>query len=578
MRLTFLSDDAPQNAGISEEMFLFDAIEDLHKELWQSRLDADDLDAIDEMAHKYWSLAGVHKRMALARLIGATYGGVQLGFAAEVDQANDLEHSCQDIIDLIRRWKKLEDQIAQIKQKLAQDQSNVDQDLQQKKLQQFNDAFGRSAAYDGSPDNAGANFLGNLGQAGVGSALEDQKAQQLKKDIGDKADAASKRRLHGIRRPRPRIRGNGSVKWAPTTSAGWLMRTSRKTGLCSTAWRKSTTTTASSGITPARRSWKKRTHSWCAERCKSSLSVPYDRDNRRAKAEELLRVAKECARAARLVPPIRAYDGSRIKILTCAALLAERAAQIELEGESWGAAYSPAAAYAVRLIDACESFKEHISLSGFRREWRAWALGQSGRVNDGIQQALAVREQQQKFPEYGFNLARLYGYRNNRVNNHAVDAQEAMTWLDFAVRMGWNDIAGMNKNPDFQSVRQSVETAKSFKELTKLQVVGAPAAGPPQFAANGLVRLQGPLENVVFTNKSAYRLTHVTITVNVIVPSPRAGVAVAYQDVTYDKEFLWINASASVNLEGILKDVNTRGWKYRGVKVQCDQGKAEALQ
>jgi hypothetical protein len=266
-------------------------------------------------------------------------------------------------------------------------------------------------------------------------------------------------------------------------------------------------------------------------------------DKKLEHAEKILALARECVDAVRQVPKDQAYEWVRLELLARACLIACTAAEVELAGEGWGKNYSHAAAYAVRLIDCYNEAPNHYELTGLLREYRAWALLQSGRPEEALEQARNVPQHRQDKPRYGVNLARAYCCCEGKDNT-----RKAMDALERAVKVGgFADIRELRTNPDFERVRFA-ETAR-FKALTALEHVSSRDGN-----------------DLLLTNKSAYSWTRVKVTLTV-------STANGAKTVQAPQLFSCVAPEEKVRVKDLFKDVGPIAPGMGAVVVDCDQKK-----
>jgi hypothetical protein len=220
----------------------------------------------------------------------------------------------------------------------------------------------------------------------------------------------------------------------------------------------------------------------------------------------------------------------------------------ELEGESWGKAFSPDASYAVRLIDSFLGQLPNVyELSGIIREERAWSLMQCGRIDESLDQALKIEKLRERNAQYCCNLARLYSFRN--------ETNLAMIWLEKAIRScGFSDIQELKRWPDLAAVRNG--NGRKFNDLTKVLIS---YATKPVGSGVG-TRYQ----NLSITNRSAFALTHVTVKAKVLTSKGEV------TTITWPKFIDRIEPDEEIPLKNFFKDLTLLDIKPT---VECDQNR-----
>ena len=519
-----------------EAAFLFFAIEQLQKDLESPNLDEDDLGVIEETARKYRSLAGAD-RPKLADL-------------------------CLGVLDLAQRRKKRDARIAASWATLQEDRQQAMADFRRAEVANLVSGFKDVNADSSDELILSLLFVGAKVQVGhlVVEQLTRGRLQQFSgkakadidealKDYEQDADALRKRLCdvghdHFGRPPFEEVEKRRSL-------LATLGSNNDRDGVAKFY----AETPDQEKMNPFR----------ISERCLAAAQVRVDKDKRRQKSEDLLRLAKECARAIRLVPPARVFDRPRLTILYRAALLACWAADAELEGESWAGTYSPAAAYAVRLIDAFNGYGDFFELSGEVREWRAWALAQCGRPDEALDQALKVADLRKDRPEFGVKLARLYCRRGGTADAKA-NAKKAMHWLEVAVKSaGFLDIPELKRNPDLGPVRGLESMA--FENLTEVRADGKPLTPAPM-----AFRPPPPATDFEVTNNSAFALTNVAVKVDVSIVT-NGGRNARPKTLTTPEVFPRIEPGQTVVVSDIFKDL-APGWVYsKRYSVECDQNR-----
>jgi hypothetical protein len=156
---------------------------------------------------------------------------------------------------------------------------------------------------------------------------------------------------------------------------------------------------------------------------------------------KLFDLARQMVEAARLLPAGAVFDFDRADLLRSAASLACLAATAETKKGEWSWAFSPRAAYAVRLLDRCASLDGTKSLAaadptGQLREQRGVALLLVGQAEEAYQQAREI-EKLRDSPASHVTLARLLVAREKRTDD---DALRALQHLDAAFRGGFTDV------------------------------------------------------------------------------------------------------------------------------------------
>ncbi len=528
-------DLTPDSAlGADETAFLFSAIEQLQKDLESSAMD--DLGVIEETARKYRSLAGAdHPKLA------------------------DL---CLGVLDLVQRRKERDDRIATSLVTLQEDRKQAIADFHRAEVANFVSGFKDVDADSSDELILSLLFAGARVQAGhlVVEQWTRGRLEQLSVKAKADIDEALKDYEQDADAWRKQLCEVGHDDFGRPT----FEEVEKQRGLFATL-RSNNDRGGVAKFYVETADQEKMNPFRISERCLAAAQVPVAKDKRRQKSENLLRLAKECARAVRLVPPERVFDRPRLTILYRAALLACEAADAELEGESWVGAYSPAAAYAVRLIDVFNGYSRFFELSGELRERRAWALAQCGRPDEAFDQAVAVKDLRKDQPEFGVKLARLYCRRGGTADAKA-NAKEAMRWLDIAVRSaGFVDILELKRNPDLGPVRGLQSMA--FNGLTEVRADGKPLTPVPMAFSQ-----PPPTTDFEVTNNSAFALTNVTVKVDVSIVT-NGGRNAKPKTLTTPEVFARIEPGQTVVVADIFKDL-APGWVYsKRYSVECDQNR-----
>jgi hypothetical protein len=165
---------------------------------------------------------------------------------------------------------------------------------------------------------------------------------------------------------------------------------------------------------------------------------------RSAQAEKLFDLATKAVDAVRYVPPGRLYDPDRADVLKTAGGLACMAAMLDSPNDTWRCAFSPKAAYAVRLLERAKTL--NLDQSGQVREQLAVAYALAGRPAEAIRLAEEIRGTRKGSVPFLITLARLLAL-NDR-------ARDGLDVIQDAVTQGYTDILfhrggrGVHRAPD----------------------------------------------------------------------------------------------------------------------------------
>jgi hypothetical protein len=261
------------------------------------------------------------------------------------------------------------------------------------------------------------------------------------------------------------------------------------------------------------------------EICQIESVLPHLDDKKHA--QEIFARAQSCLKGLRLVPPGKFYDRDRYHILWAIADLVMDAVYLEIGDQSWASAYNPKAAFVVRLLDQAAAYG-FVDLGGEVREERAWALILSGRLTEGLQQAVEIQELRKNSPQFFYNLARAYGASKN--------SKEALRCVEQAVRLGFSDMKALRRHPDLDSLR----VLKAFSAATRIN-----AEAEVYFGRRPLFGGSTPVSNVVrVTNRSSFALSNVKLRLELsLPPSTRKQVfSTTAEQLSPNQTFTWNNA------------------------------------
>ncbi|MBN9119321.1 MAG: hypothetical protein J0I06_09195 [Planctomycetes bacterium] len=228
-----------------------------------------------------------------------------------------------------------------------------------------------------------------------------------------------------------------------------------------------------------------------------------------ARADELFALAERAAAAVRLVPPGEVFAYERMEVLRVAVRLACLAAAADAGDGFWCRAFSPRAAYAVRLVDRMGAL-DRLDVSGEVREQRAVALLLVGRVPEALDQALKIGELRKTSATYHYTLARLYSVRSFDPEVRALPAKDrprygkmALDSLREAFKFGFSDLRELKeemRDGDFCGLFSDPESRAAVPALLRPAVTYS------------VPDLQGRDGRIVVSvvNRSEFTLTNVT--------------------------------------------------------------------
>ena len=193
------------------------------------------------------------------------------------------------------------------------------------------------------------------------------------------------------------------------------------------------------------------------------------------------------------MPKRAIYDKSRYLALRNAAFCADRAAVEEIGSHSRATARNPAAAYEVRLLDACLMYHSS-DIDGEIGSDRAWALMMSGNLNEALKQASAVATLQKNDLRFVYNYSRLLSSTG--------DTKHAFDWFSYAVKdLGFICIELAKSDPDLEAMRNAYPI--DFKYLTT-----------PRVSATVDWGVIGN-DEVIIKNESSFPLHNATLNLNI---------------------------------------------------------------
>jgi hypothetical protein len=205
--------------------------------------------------------------------------------------------------------------------------------------------------------------------------------------------------------------------------------------------------------------------------------------------QQMISFSNRCVAAASLVPTGGIYDEYRAWFLYLAGDIANRASTKEIGDRSWVAAGNRTAAHAVGLWNECLKFAPN-DPAGEYGELRAWALMQSGHLNEALRQARLVEPLRRNTLRFAYNFARLLSCTGEH------DASFA--YFEHAVRnLGYNAILQAKRDPDLRAMRSAHK--REFDNLTAVRWGWRINYGAWGFN-----------DDILITNNSAFALTNVT--------------------------------------------------------------------
>jgi hypothetical protein len=204
------------------------------------------------------------------------------------------------------------------------------------------------------------------------------------------------------------------------------------------------------------------------------------------KPADVMRDARECVEAARLVPEGMVYDSYRATFLACAADLAATAASRDWFADSRYSYGSPLAKEAVRIC------RTRLAYDGDLSDWGKYELARALNFAGFHGEALATASKAQKLyrnPGFAYDYACLM----------SLDGQTklALEWLEFSFKLGGSNVAWAKQDPELAKVR--TQQAEGFTRLTQVKW--------------GWTIKYGVFnDDIVLENNSPFPLTNVTLT------------------------------------------------------------------
>ena len=168
------------------------------------------------------------------------------------------------------------------------------------------------------------------------------------------------------------------------------------------------------GRAPSGRGTTRRTRSPCSTRTTRRRSWRSGRGKQQA--DKLFDLAQKAVDAVRYVPPGPVYDPDRADVLRTAGGLACMAAMLDSPDDSWRAAYSPKASYAVRLLERAKTI--HLDQGGQVREQLAVAYALAGRPAEAARLANQIKGSRKGSVAFLITLVRLHGDQREPQGRH----------------------------------------------------------------------------------------------------------------------------------------------------------------
>lgn len=266
---------------------------------------------------------------------------------------------------------------------------------------------------------------------------------------------------------------------------------------------------------------------------------------RPAQAEKLFDLAQRAVDAVKYVPPGAVYDPDRADVLRSAAGLACMAALLDSPDDSWRAAYSPKAAYAVRLLERARGYG--LDQTGQMREQLTFALALAGRHDEAARLAEEIKGSRKGSVSFLITLARLLAISDNH--------KEALDALQDAINLGYNDVAFIGKNNDFTSLRRD---STRFNTFTR-----------PQFTVSWVkpkdLRQNKSGNRFEFVNNSAFPVTGVRMAMRVEIRGQD-------RPLTFTKTVQQIEKGEIVYWDDVFTQPPAKVYQVR-ITIDTDQGK-----
>lgn len=198
--------------------------------------------------------------------------------------------------------------------------------------------------------------------------------------------------------------------------------------------------------------------------------------------------ARDAIKLAGELPSDPVFDPDRADLLTTAAELAIRAAEIELGSSRWGDSYHPRAEFAGKVLDLALLYLPE-DPSGRIREQKAQTLLLSGRCDEALAIAKEVSAVRAEIPRFRFHLARIE-CAAGQTDKGLDDLEAAIATLGFA------DVEeARRRGGDFP------QSDPRFRDLTEIKLT----------IDGGGRRGFGPVPGIRVTNSSRFALTEVYI-------------------------------------------------------------------
>jgi hypothetical protein len=267
--------------------------------------------------------------------------------------------------------------------------------------------------------------------------------------------------------------------------------------------------------------------------------------SKQEQAEKLFGMAQKAVDAVRHVPADKVYDADRADILRSAAGLACMAGLLDSPDDSWRSAYSPKAAYAVRLLEKARTY--NLDQGGQVREQLAFAMVLAGRPGEAVRLAEEIKGTRKGSVAFLITLARLMAIADNH--------KDALDTLQDAINLGYNDVAFLGNNPDFTALRRD---GPRYTAFTK-----------PQISAFWVVpkALQKKQQKSRFevVNNSPFALTDVRLTLRVEIRGQQKAL-------TFTKAVPQLEKGDKIDWEDVFAEPPERVYSIR-MTIDTDQGK-----